>query len=177
MFGLLQSSSWWLCMPSPFLALYFGDLFRTGLRMAIKTHVPAPYWNLQLDIKGDSAEDQLLEICLSLYWWDLSQLARLSLCMFFLLLVLSLPFLTSDPHWYKKCLSDVWVDQEETEAHRCLSLFVIHPPALLADAMWVHPSFLEQRVLKNWVKASCRYRITDTRAHTAFVFHSELGSG
>ena len=146
MFCLLQNSSWWLCMPLTFLALYFGDLFCTGVGMAMlvsKTHVPAPHWNLQVDIAGDSSEVQLLESCLSLCWSDLSQLVRLSLCIFFLLLVLFLPSLTSDPHWYKKCLSDVWVDQEEIEALRCLSLFVIHPPALLADAMWVHHSFPE----------------------------------
>lgn len=56
-------------MPPTFLALYFGDLVLTGVGMAMlvsKTHVPAPHWNLWLDISGNSAGVQLLEICLSL---------------------------------------------------------------------------------------------------------------
>lgn len=34
-FSLLQNSCWWLCMPPTFLALYFGDLFHTGVGMAM----------------------------------------------------------------------------------------------------------------------------------------------
>lgn len=156
-----------------FLTLCLGDLFLFWSRLMhiSETYVQAPHWDYSWTFQ-ETAEVQLLSPC----WCDLSQVVRLSLCMFFLWLVLALPFLISDPHWYKKCLSDVWIDQEKIEAHRCLSLFVIHPPALLADAMWVHHSFLKEGVLQKWVKFWHGCRVTVSRTHTAFVLHSELGS-
>lgn len=72
-------------MPPTFLALYFGDLVLTGVGMAMlvsKTHVPTPHWNLRLDISGNSAGVQLLEICLSLCWWDLSMSQAFSVHVF-----------------------------------------------------------------------------------------------
>ena len=179
MFWLLQKSSWWLCVPPTFLALYFADL--SILQWGWQCWSQRPMcllltgtcsWTLQETLQRSSSWKFS---CLCVV--QIFQLVRLSLCMVFPSLVLSLPSLTSDPHWHKKCHSDVWVDQEETEAHRRLPLFVVHPPALLADAMWVHHSFPKQGILKNWVKLWCRYRVADTRTHTALVFHSELGSG
>lgn len=35
----------------------------------------------------------------------------------------------------------------------------------------------EKGILENWVKLWCRYKFTDSRAHTALVSHSELGCG
>lgn len=173
LFCLLQNSSWWLCIRPTFLTLYFGDLFHTrvGITMLVsKAHVPAAHWNLQLDIAGDSAEVQLLEIYLSLCWSDLSQLVRLSLCMFFSYLY----FLSLQIHIDTKSASQMFELIKKRLKHTDAYPYLL---SILQHCLQMPCEYLTVFQSKGYWKSGYRYRVKDSRTHTALVFPSELGCG